>query len=175
MSDRKLSERPVEVLLLVCAWVSVLSVLVISFFILQRGLPLFKIVGVGEFLFGTEWLPSDETNPQYGILPFIIGSLYVTFGALILAVPVGLLTAIFMAEVAGKRAAEFMRTVIQLLAGIPSVIYGFFGVIVVSTFVRDTFGGTGYSVLSASLILAIMTLPTIVNVSEVALRSLPLP
>lgn len=173
MSDRKRSERPIETILLICAWVSIISVLVISFFILQRGLPLFRIVGVGEFLFGTEWLPSHETNPQYGILPFIVGSLYVTFGALFLAVPIGLLTAIFMAEVAGPRVAEFMRTVVQLLSGIPSVIYGFFGVIIVSTFVRNTFGGTGYSVLSASIILAIMTLPTIVNVSEVAIRSLP--
>jgi len=173
LSDRRKSERPIETILFICAWVSVISVLVISFFILQRGLPLFKIVGLTDFLFGTEWLPSHETNPQYGILPFILGSFYVTFGALIIAVPVGLLTAIFMSEVAGPKMAEFMRTVVQLLAGIPSVIYGFFGVIVISTFVRNTFGGTGYSVLSASIILAIMTLPTIINVSEVAIRSLP--
>ena len=166
------SEKTIELVLLFCASISVLSVLLISVFIFQRGLPLFSKVPVFDFLFGTDWLPGNETNPRYGILPFILGSLYVTFGALLLSVPIGVMTAVFMAEIASPKVAELLRTVIQLLSGIPSVIYGFFGVVVVSTFVRDHFGGTGYSVLSASIILAIMTLPTIVNVSEVSLRSL---
>ena len=173
MKLKRKSEKPIELILLFCASISVLSVLLISFFIIQRGVPLFSKVSVLDFLLGTDWLPGNEADPKYGILPFILGSLYVTFGALLLAVPVGVMTAVFMSEIAGKRTAELMRTVIQLLAGIPSVIYGFFGVIVISTFVRENFGGTGYSVLSASIILAIMTLPTIVNVSEVSLRSLP--
>jgi len=173
LKKKRKSEKPIELILLVCASISVLSVLLISFFIIQRGIPLFSKISVADFLFGTDWLPGSETDPKYGILPFILGSLYVTFGALVLSVPIGVMTAVFMSEIADRRTAELMRTVIQLLAGIPSVIYGFFGVIVISTFVREHFGGTGYSVLSASIILAIMTLPTIVNVSEVSLRSLP--
>ena len=122
---------------------------------------------------GTDWYPSDDDNPQFGILPFIAGSIYVTLGALILAVPIGVLTAIFMAEIADKRVVEIMRSVVQLLAGIPSVIYGFFGVIVISKFIRETFGGTGYSMLSGAIILAIMVLPTIINITEVTIASLP--
>ena len=170
---RNRKEKSVELVLLICAMVSVISVLFISFFIFQRGLPLFKTVGIGEFLFGTDWSPSNEANPRYGILPFIIGSIYVTLGALVIAVPIGIMTAVFMAEIANKRAVEVMRSVVQLLAGIPSVIYGFFGVIVISKFIRETFGGTGYSVLSGAIILAIMVLPTIINITEVTLASLP--
>lgn len=170
---RNRKEKSIETVLLICALVSVISVLFISFFIFQRGIPLFKTVGVGEFLFGTDWAPSNETNPRYGILPFIVGSIYVTLGSLVLAVPVGILTAVFMAEIANKKAVEIMRSVVQLLAGIPSVIYGFFGVIVISKFIRETFGGTGYSMLSGSIILAIMVLPTIINITEVTIASLP--
>ncbi len=170
---RAAQERSVEMILLVCALVSVVSVLFISFFIFQRGLPLFKSVGVFEFLLGTDWSPSNDTNPSYGILPFIVGSIYVTLGSLVLAVPIGILTAVFMAEIAGTKVADFMRSVVQLLAGIPSVIYGFFGVIVISKFIRETFGGTGYSMLSGSIILAIMVLPTIINITEVSITSLP--
>jgi len=171
--NRSRKEKSVEVVLLVCAMVSVVSVLFISFFIFQRGLPLFKTVGVGEFLFGTDWAPTREGNPQFGILPFILGSIYVTLGALLLAVPIGIMTAVFMAEIADKRIVEVMRSVVQLLAGIPSVIYGFFGVIVISKFIRETFGGTGYSMLSGAIILAIMVLPTIINITEVTIASLP--
>lgn len=166
-------EKSVEIVLLICALISVISVLLISFFIFQKGLPLFKIVKVGDFLFGTDWSPSKDSNPTYGILPFIIGSIYVTLGALALAVPIGIMTAVFMAEIADKRIVEIMRSVVQLLAGIPSVIYGFFGVIVISKFIREVFGGTGYSVLSGSIILAIMVLPTIINITEVTIASLP--
>ena len=173
IKNRNRKEKSVETVLLICALVSVISVLFISFFIFQRGLPLFKSVGIGEFLFGTDWYPSDDDNPQFGILPFIAGSIYVTLGALILAVPIGVLTAIFMAEIADKRVVEIMRSVVQLLAGIPSVIYGFFGVIVISKFIRETFGGTGYSMLSGAIILAIMVLPTIINITEVTIASLP--
>lgn len=171
MRNRK--EKSVEIVLLLCALVSVVSVLFISFFIFQRGLPLFRSVSVIDFLFGTDWAPSSDTNPRYGILPFIAGSIYVTLGSLVLAVPIGILTAVFMAEIASKRVAEVMRSVVQLLAGIPSVIYGFFGVIVVSKFIRETLGGTGYSMLSGAIILAIMVLPTIINIAEVTIASLP--
>jgi phosphate transport system permease protein len=170
---RNRKEKSVEIVLLICALVSVVSVLFISFFIFQKGLPLFKTVKVSDFLFGTDWSPSNETNPGYGILPFIAGSIYVTLGSLIIAVPIGIMTAVFMAEIANKKAVELMRSVVQLLAGIPSVIYGFFGVIVISKFIRETFGGTGYSMLSGSIILAIMVLPTIINITEVTITSLP--
>lgn len=170
---RNRKEKSIEIVLLLCALISVISVLFISFFIFRRGLPLFKTVSPAEFLLGTDWSPSSETNPSYGILPFIIGSVYVTFGALLLAVPIGILTAVFMAEIASGRVATLMRSVVQLLAGIPSVIYGFFGVIVISKFIRETFGGTGYSLLSGAIILAIMILPTIINITEVSIISLP--
>ncbi|MDC7127083.1 MAG: phosphate ABC transporter permease subunit PstC [Spirochaetales bacterium] len=170
---RNLNERSVEGVLLVCASISVISVLFISFFIFQRGLPLFKIISPAKFLFGTDWAPTRDPNPGYGVLPFIAGSLYVTLGSLVLAVPLGIFTAVFMAEIADKRIVDLMRGVVQLLAGIPSVIYGFFGVIVVSKFIRNTFGGNGFSMLSGSIILAIMVLPTIINITEVTLTSLP--
>ncbi|MBI9106302.1 MAG: phosphate ABC transporter permease subunit PstC [Spirochaetales bacterium] len=171
--QRSRKEKSVEIILLLCALVSVISVLFISFFIFQKGLPLFRTVTIAEFLLGTNWSPSSQTNPQFGILPFIAGSVYITLSSLLLAVPIGIMTAVFMAEIASKKAAEVMRSVVQLLAGIPSVIYGFFGVIVISKFIRETFGGSGYSMLSGAIILAIMVLPTIINITEVTLTSLP--
>lgn len=173
IKQRNLKEKSVETVLLICALVSVISVLFISFFIFQRGLPLFKTVKITEFLFGTDWSPSNDAAPKYGILPFIAGSIYVTLGALVIAVPIGIMTAIFMAEIADKKIVDLMRSVVQLLAGIPSVIYGFFGVIVISKLIREVFGGTGYSMLSGSIILAIMVLPTIINITEVTIASLP--
>jgi len=170
---RSRKEKSIEIVLLFCALISVVSVLFISFFIFQRGLPLFRTVSPLDFLLGTDWSPSSETNPHFGILPFIAGSIYVTLSSLLLAVPLGILTAVFMAEIASKKAADLMRGVVQLLAGIPSVIYGFFGVIVISKLIRNTFGGTGYSMLTGAIILAIMVLPTIINISEVTLSSLP--
>ena len=170
---RRVMENVVERVLLVCALLSVIVVLFITFFILQRGLPLFARVSVLKFLFTTYWLPTDATNPGFGILSFIVGSLFVTFVALVIAVPIGLLCAIFLAEFASGRFASVLRRVIELLAGIPSVIYGFFGIVVVCRLVRELLGGTGYSVLSGGIILAIMVLPTIITVAEVSIRSLP--
>ncbi|MCK4827390.1 phosphate ABC transporter permease subunit PstC, partial [bacterium] len=152
---------------------STIAVIFITFFIFHRGFPLFKKVSISEFLFTTYWLPSDEINPGFGILSFIVGSFFVTFAALSLGVPLGIACAIFLAEIAEGRIAKVLRSVVELLAGIPSVIYGFFGIIVISKGIRLLFGGTGYCVLSASIILAIMILPTIVNISEVSLRAVP--
>jgi len=168
---RKLYEGIIHKVLLLTALVSTLAVVFITFFIFQRGLPLFKRVSIWEFLFSTYWLPTDETNPGFGILSFIVGSFYVTFVALAIAVPIGLACAIFLAEMAEGRIARVLRSVVELLSGIPSVIYGFFGIVVISKGVRELFGGTGYCVLSASIILAIMILPTIVNISEVSIRA----
>jgi phosphate transport system permease protein len=170
---RRVFESGVNKVLFLCAVISILAVAFITFFIFQRGLPLFQKVSLWEFLFSTYWLPTDEADPGFGILSFIVGSFYVTFVALGIGVPIGLACAIFLAEITEGRMAKLLRSVVELLAGIPSVIYGFFGIVVISKGVRTLFGGTGYCVLSASIILAIMILPTIINLSEVAIRAVP--
>jgi phosphate transport system permease protein len=169
---RNYGETLAEAALLGAALVSVFAVIFITVFLFQSGLPLFKRVSLAEFLFSTNWAPTAK-EPHYGILSFIVGSFYVTGLALAIAVPVGLAVGIYLAELADKRASRFLRTAVELLAGIPSVIYGLFGIALVAPLVRNTAGGSGYSVLSAALVLAIMTLPTIINVTEVSLRAVP--
>lgn len=171
MKINKTSEKLIEKLLFGCGVVSVVGVLFIIIFVLLEGLPLFKDVNVISFLFSKNWTPTDD-NPGFGILSFIVGSLAVTAGSLIISVPIGLATAIFMAESAKGLFARILREVVNLLAGIPSVIYGFFGVVVLSKIIRNMFGGTGFSLLSGAIILAIMILPTIINISEVSIRSI---
>ncbi len=160
-----------EKTLLACALFSIISVVIIALFVFQKGIPLFAHVSVGDF-FGMDWSPKADP-PHYGIFPFIVGSIMVTVGALAIGVPIGLACGIFLAEFAGIGAAKVLRSVVELLAGIPSVIYGFFGVVVLCSVTRNLFGGTGYNVLSAALILAIMILPTIISITEVSLRSAP--
>jgi phosphate transport system permease protein len=166
-------ESVIERSLLFSASISVISVAFITFFIFMQGLPLFAKVNPLEFIFSMRWEPSSKTNPGFGILSFIVGSLYVTLGALLIAVPVGVACGIFLAELATGRLRDLLRTVVELLAGIPSVIYGLFGIVFICGMVREVFGGNGYSVLSASIILAIMTLPTIINITEVSIRMVP--
>lgn len=180
MKFRKQYERVVERLFLFSATASVLSVLFITFFIMLEGLPLFFRSAtefapptVFEFLFGLEWFPTD-TPPKYGIMPFIVASLLVTAGALILAVPVGLAVGIFIAEIAKGRTQRILRSVTEILAGIPSVVYGFFGVMMIGFFLQNFDDPiVNYNVFSASVILAVMTLPTIINITEVSIRSVP--
>jgi phosphate transport system permease protein len=169
---RRLFERGLEGLLFACALLSILAVVFITIFLFQRGLPLFRKVPIAEFLLSTNWEPTAAT-PHYGILSFILGSVYVTGLALLFAVPVGLSVGIYLAELAKRKASRAIRSAVELLAGIPSVIYGLFGIALISTVTRALFGGTGYSLLSASIVLAIMTLPTIINVTEVSLRAVP--
>jgi phosphate transport system permease protein len=169
---RKYAERGAEGILLACALLSVLAVALITVFLFARGLPLFAKASLTEFLFSTRWEPT-ASEPHYGILAFIVGSLLVTGLSLIIAVPAGLAVGIYLAELSGKRASRAIRTAVELLAGIPSVIYGLFGIAVVSTASRAVFGGSGYGLGSAAIVLAIMTLPTIVNVTEVSLRAVP--
>jgi len=161
-----------EGLLFGAAMVSVLAVILITVFLFQSGLPLFGKVRVADFLFRADWAPT-AAEPRYGILAFIVGSFYVTGLALLIAVPVGLAVGIYLAELSGKRNSRFIRSAVELLAGIPSVIYGLFGIAVISAASRLLFGGSGYSVLSAAIVLSIMTLPTIINVTEVSLRAVP--
>ncbi len=167
-----MKERLIGFLLFLSALVSLASLAVITFFIFEAGLPLIFKVGLGTFLESSAWSPSGK-NPQFGIASMILGSVWVTLGAIVVGVPLGLAVAIFSAELAPPRLAAIIRPVIQLLAGIPSVIYGFIGLTILAPLVRTTLGGPGLSVLTAALILGIMILPSIVSISEDALRAVP--
>ncbi|MCL2034592.1 MAG: phosphate ABC transporter permease subunit PstC [Oscillospiraceae bacterium] len=149
---------------------SISALALITVFIIVQGAPLIADVGVIDFIFGMTWAPSQG---EYGIFPMIIGSLSVTLGAVILGVPVGICCAIFLAEFAPVKLRNLFRPAIQLLAGIPSVVYGFWGLIFIVPFIRDYLGGPGLSILAASVILAIMILPTVISISEVSILALP--
>ena len=152
------------------ACVSVVLVTMICGFLFAKGLPTMVEIGVGDFLLGTKWKPGIDV---YGILPMILGSVYVTAGALVIGVPIGILTAIFMAYFCPEKIYGVLKPAVELLAGIPSVVYGFFGLVVLVPFVRDNLGGTGLSMLTASILLGMMILPTIISVAEAALRAVP--
>ena len=152
------------------ACISILAVILICVFLFANGIPGMVHIGVWDFLSGQKWKPGNEI---FGILPFILGSIYVTGGALIVGVPAGLLTAIFMSRFASKRIVRVMRPAVSLLAGIPSVVYGFFGLVVLVPLVREAFGSTGSSLLTACVLLGMMILPTIITVSESALNAVP--
>ena len=155
---------------LLAACASVVLVMMICGFLFVKGLPTMAEIGVGNFLLGTKWKPGIDV---YGILPMILGSVYVTAGALIIGVPIGILTAIFMAYFCPEKIYGVLKPAVELLAGIPSVVYGFFGLVVLVPFVRDNLGGTGLSMLTASMLLGMMILPTIISVAEAALRAVP--
>ena len=163
-------EKTMQVVFFLTACISVISVLLICVFLFSNGLPAIKEIGLKEFLFGKIWRPSSN---EFGIFPMIVGSLYVTLGALILGVPIGILTAVFMAHFCPERFYKPLKAAINLMAGIPSVVYGFFGLVVLVPFVRNNIGGYGMGVLTASMLLGIMILPTIVSVSETAIRAVP--
>ncbi|MET3191828.1 UNVERIFIED_ORG: phosphate transport system permease protein [Streptococcus infantarius] len=136
----------------------------------SSGIPAIHQIGLGNFLFGTVWRPA---NNLFGIFPMIVGSLYVTAGALIIGVPVGVLTAVFMSSFCPEAIYRPLKAAINLMAGIPSVVYGFFGLVVLVPFVRDNIGGFGMGVFTASILLGLMILPTIISVSEAAIRAVP--
>ncbi len=163
-------ETIAKILFMIAAAISVAAVVVICVFIFGNGIPAIAEIGVFDFLFGTTWRPSNEI---FGIGTMIVGSLYVMAGALIIGVPLGVLCAIFLANFGSNRVAKIAKTGVQLLAGIPSVVYGFFGLVVLVPFIRAHFGGTGQSVLCASIVLGIMILPTIITLSESALKAVP--
>lgn len=159
----------------VCALVSILAVVLICVFLFANGVPAMQKIGLDNFLLGTTWKPG---NDLYGILPMILGSVYITAGAIVVGVPIGLLTAIFMAFYCPKRIYGFLKPCTELLAGIPSIVYGFFGMVIIVPLIRDIaafFGRdiSGSSILAASILLGIMILPTIIGVSEAALRAVP--
>lgn len=170
---RKRFEKVIESTFLIFASVSVLSVIFITVFIVSEGLPLFKYIGFFDFLLSSDWKPTADP-PSFGILAFIVGSFWVTFGALLMAVPVGLAVGIFMAEMSTPRSARIIRSGVELLAGIPSVIYGLFGFFFIAPIIRGLFGSpTGLGILTAAIVLAIMVLPTIINITESSLRAVP--
>lgn len=172
---RKALENVIHLVFLLCGIVAVGFVLVISVYLIISGLPAIRQIGLFKFLFGQVWDPTNTTaGAQYGILPFILTSIYGTAGAMVIGVPIGLMTAIFLAKLAPPRAASVIRTAVQLLAGIPSVVYGLVGMIVLVPLIRTTFSlGSGACLLAAILVLSIMVLPSIINVSETALRAVP--
>ena len=166
----KIKEKGMEIVFLVAACVSILSVALICFFLFMNGIPAIGKIGVGDFLFGEVWRPS---NKIFGILSMILGSIYVTIGAIIIGVPVGILAAAFMAKFCPPKIYKVLKTGINLMAGIPSVVYGFFGLCVLVPMIRELVGGDGNSMLTASILLGIMILPTIIGVSESAIRAVP--
>ena len=165
-------ERAASTIFLVSALASILFVALICVFLFANGVPAILKIGFTDFLFGTEWAPTDEPA-IYGIFPMILGSLYVTLGALAIGVSVGLLSAIFLARFCTERLHRVLKPAVELLAGIPSVIYGFFGLVIIVPFVRQHLGGSGFSIFTASILLGIMILPTVISVSEAALRAVP--
>lgn len=174
-----IKEKAMEIVFLISACISILSVALICIFLFTNGVPGIAKIGAKEFLLGTEWKPGSQL---YGILSTIIGSIYVTVGAIIVGVPIGLLMAVFMARFCPKKLYKILKPGVELLAGIPSVVYGFFGLMVLVPFMRNTFRPilmqygmttTGQSILAASVLLGMMILPTIINVSESAIRAVP--
>lgn len=169
MVKNKVKDTIMRALFLLAACLSIVAVLLICWFIFSNAFPAIGKIGTGEFLLGKIWRP---LNQKFGIFPMIIGSLYVTAGAVAIGVPIGVMCAVFMARYCPKRFYKIMRPAVDLLAGIPSVVYGFFGLVVIVPAVRSIFGA-GKSVLTASLLLAIMILPTVISISESAIRAVP--
>lgn len=167
---RKYSESIMKIVFLLSAAVSILAVLLICWFLFSEGLPTIGEIGVLNFLTGTVWKPLEN---HFGILPMIVGSCYVTAGAIIIGVPVGLLCAIYMAKFCPRGVYRILKPAIDLLAGIPSIIYGFFGLMVIVPVIQQLTETSGKGVLTASIMLGIMILPTIISVSEAAIRAVP--
>ena len=167
---KKFGERIPQSLFFIMALSALSALALITIFIFVEGVPLIAKVGFFNFIFGMKWAP---TLGYYGIFPMIVGTVLVTLGAIILGVPVALCCSIFLAEFAPRKLSNLVRPAIQLLAGIPSVVFGFWGLIFIVPAIRNYLGGPGLSILAGSIILAIMILPTIISISEVSLLSLP--
>lgn len=181
MLSKILEEKVVKVFLYATAVVAIFSVLLIGIFVFIEGLPIFFKYGIWDIIFGSVWNP---TNQIYGILPMIVGTIYVTFVAVIIGAPMGVAVAVYLVEIANKRVTNIIVPAVELLAGIPSVVYGLFGMFAVRGIIANLERGplaeylpsnyqTGYSILTAGIILAIMILPTIINISLDALRAVP--
>lgn len=163
-------ETGMKIVFIIAACTSIAAVALICLFLFVNGIPAIAKIGVFDFLLGTTWRPS---NDLYGILPFILGSLYVTAGAIIIGVPIGIFAAVFMAKFCPKPLYKVLKPAVNLMAGIPSIVYGFFGMVIIVPAIRSVFGGTGSNILTASILLGMMILPTIINLSESAIRAVP--
>lgn len=155
-----------------CAMTSILAIVLICVFIFSEGLPFIREYGLRNFLFGNQWKPSNKPA-VYGILPMILGSLYITLGALIIGVPIGVLTATYLAKFSSGSLYKFLKPCVNLMVGIPSIIYGFFALTLIVPLVRNVFGGTGMNMITASMLLGIMILPTIISISEASIKAVP--
>ena len=170
MKWSNIKELLMHILFFLTACVSIFAVVLICVFLFANGIPAIGKIGVFNFLLGTKWKPGNDI---YGILPMILGSLYVTAGAIIIGVPIGLLTAVFLAKFCPKGLYKILKPATELMAGVPSVVYGFFGLVVLVPLVQNIFGVAGNTMLTASVLLGIMILPTIIGVSESAIRAVP--
>lgn len=182
--NRSIVERSAEIIFSACGLIAVLAVISITAYMLMNGTPALFEVGIKEILFSSVWEPANKTNPQFGILYIILTSIVGTAFAILIGVPIGILTAVFIAEVAPKKVAKIVKPAIELLAGIPSVIYGLLGVMILNPLMyklelmifkdseTHTFTG-GANLISAVLVLAIMILPTVINISESSLNAVP--
>lgn len=167
---QKVKEGIMHALFLICACVSILAVVLICVYLFASGVPAIGEIGVTDFLFGTKWKPSSG---YYGIFPMIIGSILVTGIAVVIGVPIGILCAVFMSHYCPKKLYRFVKPAINLLAGIPSIVHGFFGLVVIVPIMKELFGGSGKSLLTAGILLGIMILPTVIKTTESSLNAVP--
>jgi len=171
--SRKLKEIVIKNVFAFFALLSLLTLALIVYFLFREGLPIFKLTSLQDFLFGPFWYPTDEP-PAYGIWPLIVGSVIVTFFSSLIAVPFGIFSAIYISEIAPRQIKEVLKAVIELLAGLPSVVLGFFGMVILAPWMQETFDiPTGLNIVNASLMLAVMAIPTISSISEDALHAVP--
>ena len=166
----KVLEFLMKIVFLICACISIAAVIMICVFMFANGVPAIKEIGFVKFLFGTEWRPGQGL---YGIGPMIVGSIYVTAGTMVVGVPIGLLTAVFLAKYSSKKIYKIVKPMVNLMAGIPSIIFGFFGLVVIIPAIQSMFDTSGKGILAASLLLGMMILPTVINTSEAAIRAVP--
>lgn len=167
---KETKELIMQVVFLLTACMSILAVILICVFMFANGLPAIAEIGPLKFLLGQKWKPN---NNIFGILPMIIGSIYVTVGAIVIGVPIGFFAAVYLAKFCSPKVYRFVKPAVELMAGIPSIVYGFFGLVVIVPLMQKTFGGNGKSVLTASILLGIMILPTIITVAESNIRAVP--
>ena len=165
-----MKEKIAKFMFLIAALASICCVLLICGFLFANSFSAFNKIGLFKFIGGAVWKPPAD---KYGIFPMILGSIYTTAGAVVIGVPIGILTAVFLAFYCPKRIYKVMKSAAMLMAGIPSIVYGFFGMVVIAPLVRNMLGGTGNSLFTASLVLGIMLLPTLINVTEAALIAVP--
>lgn len=167
---KKYSEKIMAVIFAIAASVSVIAVILICYFLFSNGIGAMADIGFTNFIFGKEWRPGNDI---YGIFPMILGTFYITGGSLVIGIPLGLLMAVFLSRYCPKKIYGLVNSLVELLAGIPSIIYGFFGMVVLVPFVKNNFAGNGNSIFTAAILLGIMILPTIISVSKAALMAVP--